>query len=267
MRQSATSRPRLFVAVASALGLAAGPVFAQGLQDIVAQDTGWGSRELRSRGYTLISSHWQDGENIEYWWQGSSNTCIQARSADGRYGSLRTTGSTDCNQYHESATKNDNAAAIAIGAAALIGVAVLAHKSHERNEKHGQDSKSVAEFDRGYRDGLHHERYHNYDNTSAYSDGYSAGQQERDQQTDYRSGQGRHSGSHPYVSLTDLVGARASGADSELRARGFATTGGYQDGNKSVATWYNRRTRQCVNAITKDGRIKRFEDIDEGNCR
>ena len=37
------------------------------------------------------------------------------------------------------------------------------------------DSQSVAEFERGYRDGLHREDYHNYNNTEAYSDGYGQG--------------------------------------------------------------------------------------------
>jgi hypothetical protein len=37
-------------------------------------------------------------------------------------------------------------------------------------------------------------------------------------------------------------------------------------GNKAYATWYNRSTHQCVQALTRDGRIKRLESIDEGNC-
>jgi hypothetical protein len=68
------------------------------------------------------------------------------------------------------------------------------------------------------------------------------------------------------VNVNDLVGARASSADSDLRARGFRDTGGYQQGGKSFVTWYNRNTRQCVNVVTRDGRVARIEDIDEGNC-
>lgn len=75
---------------------------------------------------------------------------------------------TDCNQYHKDESDKNKAAAVAIGAAALIGAAIFAHKSHERDDKHSQDERSVAEFDRGYRDGLHHERYHSYNDTSAY---------------------------------------------------------------------------------------------------
>lgn len=236
-----------------------------GLADIPYQSAEWGGEQLRARGYTLMSSDWHDGQSYEYWWQASSNTCIQARASGGKYAALKTTSGTDCGQYHKQATNNDAAAAVAIGAAAIIGAALLAHNSHERNEKH-QDQGSVAEFDRGYRDGLYHQPYHNYQRTDAYSDGYSAGSHEREEQTSYRPRHGGYSGYQSYVSLDDLVGARASSADSALSSRGFTDTGGYKQGGDSFVTWYNRSTRQCVSVVTHDGRIKRIDSIFEGNC-
>ena len=254
-----------------ALALVAGPVTARtpnDVSDLVYQDYGWGAEQLRKRGYTEINSDYHNGKTVEYWWSGASNTCLKAHADDnaGKYESISTTSSTDCNQYHKEASEGNTAAAIALGAAALIGAAVLAHQSHQRDDKHGEDSKSVAEFDRGYRDGLHHERYHNYNDTTAYSDGYNAGQRERDEETRHRARDGHHSGYHSYVSLDDLVGAKASSADSAMRSRGFSDTGGYKQGNKSIVTWYNGGTRQCVKSVTKDGRIKRIESIAEGNC-
>lgn len=237
------------------------------LTDLVYQSTEWGNDQLRMRGYTFINSDHHNGKSYEYWWQGRSSTCIQTRAADGRYEAIKVTARTDCNQYQKSAgDTSDAAAAVAIGAAAIIGAAVLAHNSHHRDDKHGQDSKSVAEFDRGYRDGLHNQPYHNYSNTSAYSDGYNAGNQDRYERTSYRPQGGRYSGYHPYVSVDDLVGASAASADSQLRSRGFRDTGGYKQNHKSFVTWYNRGTHQCIQAVTKDGRIKRFDSIDEGNC-
>lgn len=263
--------PGRALAAVAALTLAVGPVAARtpdNVSDLLYQDYGWGAGELRKRGYTEINSKHHNGKTVEYWWNGVSNTCLMVHANDnsGKYEAIATTSSTDCNQYHKEASDGDEGAAIAIGAAALIGAAVLAHQSHERDGKHGENSRSVAEFDRGYRDGLHHERYHNYSNTTAYSDGYNTGQQERDGQTRHRSRNGHHSGYHAYVSLDDLVGARASGADSEMRSRGFSDTGGYKHKHKSFVTWYNNQSRQCVQAVTKDGRIKRIESIAEGNC-
>ena len=79
-------------------------------------------------------------------------------------------------------------------------------------------------------------------------------------------GSSQSNGGNSHVSLNDLVGAKASNADSALRSRGFKDTGGYKQGNKSFVTWYNSGTRQCVQAVTQDGRIQSFENIYEGNC-
>jgi hypothetical protein len=255
--------------------LVAGPAVADipdNLVDINYQDVGWGGQQLRMRGYTYIDGDFRDGKLHEYWWNGRSNTCVHTRAESGKYEMLKTTGPTDCNQYGTQASsggsnEGNNAAAIAIGAAAILGAVALAHKSHERDDRHGQDSKSVAEFDRGYRDGLYHQSYHNYNNTPAYSDGYNVGQQRRHEQTSYRPNHGRYSGYHPYVSVDDLVGANAASADSALRQRGFRDTGGYKQDKKSYVTWYNASTRQCVQAVTKNGRIKHLDSVNEGNCR
>jgi hypothetical protein len=236
------------------------------LSDLVSQDADRGSNELRRRGYTRVSSDRHDGSRYEYWWNAASETCVQTRADDGRYQALKTTTRTDCGQYHQGSGDTDNAAAIAIGAAAILGAAALAHNSHQRNDQHGQDSKSVSEFDRGYRDGLYNHPYHNYGNARAYSDGYSTGLQERNDQTSYRPSHGG-SGYQPYVAVNDLVDARASSADSELRNRGFQDVGGYKEGEKSHVTWYNRNTRQCLDVVTRDGRIRHLNSIAEGNCQ
>lgn len=236
------------------------------VEDIVYQDAGWGSQQLRARGYTMISSDWHNGKNVEYWWANGPNVCLKAKEANNKYESLSTTSSTDCNQYHEEATKNDNAAGIAVAAAAILGIAVLASQSHQRSDKHNSDANSTAEFDRGYRDGLHQKGYHNYNKTDAYSDGYSEGQIQRDDETRHHSNSGHHSGYQAFVSLNDLQGARAAGADSDLRARGFTDTGGYKTGDTSYVTWWNASTRQCVNVATQNGRIRSIEAISEGVC-
>ena len=232
--------PKVCLAASLTLALGAAPVAADipdNLTDIPHQSQGWGSEQLRVRGYSLVSSDRHDGKTWEYWWNHGAKTCIQARADQGKYEALTVSPRTDCNQYHKDDNDSNKAAAVAIGAAALIGAAILAHKSHERDEKHSQDERSVAEFDRGYRDGLHHERYHNYNNTSAYSDGYNAGQRKRDVETSHRAYDGHHSGYHPYVAVDDLVGANAASADSALRSRGFRDTGGYTKHNKSIVLW------------------------------
>ena len=172
VNRTSTAFAKRCVASGLALALVSAPVAARtpdNLSDMLYQDYGWGAGQLRNRGYTEISSDYHHGKTVEYWWNGARNTCIKIHANDqtGKYESISTTSSTDCNQYHEEATKGSAAAAIAVGAAALIGAAVLAHQSHHRDDKHGEDSKSVSEFDRGYRDGMHHKGYHNYNDTEA----------------------------------------------------------------------------------------------------
>jgi len=265
--------PQRLLAALVSLTLASAPAVAGpppgNMADLTYKSIEQVDQQMNNNGYTLIHSDRHNNRNWGYWWQQSSRTCIRMQDDGRKVTAIETTVAMDCNQK-ETAGKDggmSTGAKVALGAAALIGVAVLVSKSHQRDEKNnGQDEKSAAEYERGYRDGLHHERYHNYQNTTAYSDGYNAGQQDRDERTNYRARDGRHSGYQSYVSLDDLVGARASGADSELRARGFRNTGGYQQGNKSFATWWNENTRQCVQAVTKEGHIKRFENLSEGNC-
>jgi hypothetical protein len=41
---------------------------------------------------------------------------------------------------------------------------------------------------------------------------------------------------------------------------------GYRQDGKSFITWWNANTRQSVQAVTREGRMKRFERITEGAC-
>jgi len=124
----------------------------------------------------------------------------------------------------------------------------------------------VAEFDRGYRDGLYHQTYHNYNNTGDYSTGYQRGSEKRAAEASYRSDKGHHSGSASYVNVQDLVGARGNSADDELRARGFASKDSYKQGDRAMSTWWNGGTRQCLSMAVSDGRVQRLESVVEGNC-
>ena len=271
MKERALETLKRSLVVCLAIAVATGPALAgsppDNLSDLYYQEQSWTESQMRSRGYSFQHNDWHGSSLWQYWWNGGSHTCLQIEyDRKSKVAAMNTTSATDCGQYHEEATKNDKAAVIAIGAAALIG-GLLAHKSHHRDGKHGDDSRSVAEFERGYRDGLHREDYHNYNNSDAYTDGYNKGVDERHEQTSYRSRQSGHSGYRSFVSVNDLVGARAAGADSQMRSRGFTDVGGYKLGNRSYVMWWNAQTRQCLQAATAEGRIESLESINEGNCQ
>ena len=256
------------------------PVWAQtpviNLSDLVNQDSNYAQRELRSRGYVFIHTDQRGTKLWQYWWQNNESVCARVAHVDGQATSIVSVSPTDCNQQVADAGQTAPAsqqsgdmstgAKVAIGAAAILGVAALLHRSHERDEQKHKSAQDVAEYERGYRDGLYHQPYHDYNRSQAYVDGYNAGQQKRDADTSYRSSYGHHTGSAAYVNLNDLVGARGSSVDSAMSQRGFRSTGGYQSEGRAHSTWWNPSTRQCVNLVTSGGRLQSVSPIAEGNC-
>ena len=273
-----TLSPALQRATAALLcgALATGPLQAQpaspvgSLSDLVNQ--GWENtqRQLAARGYTYVHSDQRGSKQWQYWWIARDHLCARVAFVDGRASSIVEALPTDCNQQPAPEPSKDRGmstgAKVAIGAAALLGVAALAHRSHERDQAKHDNEQKVAEYERGYRDGLYHQPYHDYNRSQSYVDGYNAGQQKREAETSYRSPYGYHSGQVAYVNLNDLVGARASSADGEMRQRGFIDKGSYKSGSKAFGTWWNAGTRQCVQVVVSDGRLRSVTPIYEGNC-
>jgi len=272
------------VAAALCLALAMPPAWAQTpdlrLSDLVNQGSDYAQRELRNRGYVFIHADQRGAKLWQYWWNARDNVCARVAHVDGRASSIVDVSATDCNQYpqytgqpaQQGSTQSgdskgmNNATKAAIAAAAIAGVAILAHRSHERDEEKHKNEQQTAEFERGYRDGLYHQPYHDYNRSQSYVDGYSAGQQKREAETSYRSPYAVHTGQAAYVPLNDLVGARAQFMDDDMRKRGFVRKGGWQSGNAAYSMWWNGSTRQCVQGVVTDGRIQSLNPIVEGNC-
>jgi len=250
------------------------------LSDLVNQGSDYAQREMRNRGFVFIHADQRGAKLWQYWWNARDNVCARVAHVDGRASSIVDVSATDCNQYPQTygqpaqqpapqsgdSKGMSNATKAAIAAAAIAGVAVLAHRSHERNEEKHKSEQQTAEFERGYRDGLYHQPYHDYNRSQAYVDGYNAGQQKREAETSHRSPYGYHSGQAAYVPLNDLVGARAQYMDDDMRKRGFVNKGGYQSGNAAYSMWWNAGTRQCIQGVVSDGRIQSLNPIVEGNC-
>jgi hypothetical protein len=235
--------------------------------DLVYQGEDYSARELPRRGYVLTHSAAAGSGYWQYWWSAQREQCVRVAVNGGRVSQLITTDEHDCNQTVSSSKGPSKGAQVAIAAAAIAGVAALAHKSHEsQKDRAAQQPQDVADFERGYRDALYAQGYHNYNNRPDYSDGYNKGSEKRAAETGYRSNQGHHSGYTGYVNVNDLVGARGASADSELRARGFVDKGGYQQSGRAHSMWWNARTRQCLNMSVRDGRVERLEPIIENNC-
>lgn len=74
----------------------------------------------------------------------------------------------------------DDSDKLAAGAIAILGIAALAHhKDHYRDGYAPANAEETAQFELGYRDGLHNYPYASNYPTQAYMNGYDAGARER----------------------------------------------------------------------------------------
>jgi hypothetical protein len=101
------------------------------LSDLNYQSSDWAKEQMGSRGYPRIHSDWHNNRNWTYWWSNAGNTCIKMQDDGGKVQSLETTVAMDCNQKESGDDKlgMSTGAKVAVGAAALLGVALLASSS------------------------------------------------------------------------------------------------------------------------------------------
>lgn len=77
--------------------------------------------------------------------------------------------------------------AAAAAAIAILGIAALAHGNHHyASDYEPGDGDATAEFERGYRDGVHGYAYNEHRSTRDYAQGYQAGDRERDNSMAHR---------------------------------------------------------------------------------
>lgn len=86
------------------------------------------------------------------------------------------------------ASADSDKAKVALAAAAILGVAALAHhEKHYKDDYEPKDAPETADFERGYRDGLHNEPFDPERSSTAFAQGYDAGQKERGNSLAYKS--------------------------------------------------------------------------------
>jgi hypothetical protein len=75
----------------------------------------------------------------------------------------------------------------AAAALAILGIAALAHHNQHYNGNYRPaDGHQTAEFERGYRDGVHGYAYNSHNSTRHYAEGYQAGDRERENSMAHR---------------------------------------------------------------------------------
>lgn len=188
-----SNRTKRHLAALAALSLAlnGSPALAQAaaeLRDLVGAKGAGGEAELERRGYTHIDTAKSTNAAFSYWWNNQKSSCVRVTTRDGRYQALIDVDASDCGQTKKEAGMSDGAK-VAVAAAALLGVAALAHKSHHRDDR-DYNEQQTADFERGYRDGLYNNSFNSRGGSGEYNDGFNKGSEERRQQSGYRWGQG-----------------------------------------------------------------------------
>lgn len=257
-----------FCALLAAAGMVVAPVAAiaktpGSVRDLVGAKGSSGNDQLEYRGFHLISGHAEYDSKINYWWNGNTKECIKVVTYDGNFQSIDQTTNADCNQKGGS---GDKAAGIAIAAAAILGVAALASKSHHRGDN-AYDERGTAEFERGHRDGLYGQAYHNYSRSDSYSSGYDSGVRERANQTSYRGGYNYGGGYSAYAEFNDLQGQDRKYAVSQLVSRGFVMRDNKISGDTRYMTFWREASRQCLVTNSSGGTIYSIESVSPRTCR
>jgi hypothetical protein len=233
------------------------------VRDLVGARGSSGQEQLEYRGFHLISGHTEYDSKINYWWNGNTKECIKVVTYDGNYQSIDQTTNADCNQK---GGNGDKTAAIAVGAAALLGIAALASKSHHREDR-DYDERGMSDFERGHRDGLYGQAYHNYSRSDAYSNGYNSGVRERAGQTSYRGGYNQGGGYSAYAEFNDLQGQERNYATGQLSSRGFTQLDNKRTDQGRYMTYWRAASRQCLVINSRNGYIYSIESVSARTCR
>lgn len=80
-----------------------------------------------------------------------------------------------------------------------------------------------------------------------------------------KDGNAGNTGKAGAADLQDLVGAKASGGETQLMQRGYINVGGYKQGVSSYTTW--RKGSACVRVRTEDGRYQSLVDAPKADCQ
>ena len=256
---------RQLTAGTAILALAATPVLAEKADQLIDINGSYGrdaESALQSRGFAHVSTHKNDmGYVYSYWWDEADDDCVQVEVYNGRVETITDASDQDCGHH-----KGNAGAAVGVVAGAAILGALLSHKSHHHDDnKHHDSVEDEAHYDRGYTDGLHNAAYHNYDRSESYSNGYTAGVNEREANLSHHH---RRGGYAQVAQIADLKDARAAGGMSELERRGFRQVDNFTSGNTRYSIQWRPESRQCVQVTIADGRFYDVRDIGQHpQCR
>lgn len=248
------------------------------LSDLVGAKAAGGETDLQNRGFVMTGGGKSSSAAYSFWWDEDGEACVMVTTRDGRFASIADKTPQDCNHGGSSYQPGYRNGGESGGSGSnQYQRDNSGPPPHVTVHKNGTFSATLpgclANFDRNGR------------KTSAFSsckpddlrrmsEAVNATMHEQgmgdDANQGERNGGGYNGGGNSApVDVSDLVGDKAAGVETDLQARGFRNVDGFQSGGKGKGTiWWNGRTRQCLQMITVDGRADSITDIQTSpKCR
>lgn len=234
------------------------------VKDLVGARAAGGETSLKSRGYVFIKTTKSDDRSYSNWWKASSKTCLTVATFNGRYDSIVSGPAEDCKTEtgNSGNTTGDGApddVADLVGARAAGGETDLKSRGYRFIKTSKSDDRS----------------YSNWWNASSktcltvatFNGRFDTIVSGPAVDCKASSGGGASSGSSAQIDLSDLVGARAAGADTEMQSRGFRNTRSAKSGSASLTYWFNADNRQCAMITVRNGKVSSVSKSTDRSCK
>lgn len=243
-------------------------VFAQDtprdVKDLVGARAAGGETSLKSRGYVFIKTTKSDDRSYSNWWKASSKTCLTVATFNGRYDSIVSGPAEDCKKESvDSGNATSNGApddvADLVGARAAGGETDLKSRGYRFIKTSKSDDRSYSNWwNATSKTCLTVATFNGRFDTivSGPADDCKAS-----------SGGSASSGSSAQIDLSDLVGARGAGADTEMQSRGFRNTRSSKSGSASFTYWFNPDNRQCAMMTVRNGKVSSVTKSFDRSCK
>lgn len=232
------------------------------VRDLVGARASSGESALENRGYKFIKTTEGEDRKWSNWWKASTKTCITVATVNGRYDTIVNSTPEDCKtgsaDNSDAGAGNDDFSDL-VGARAAGGETELGKRGYKFiKTTEGTDRKWANWWKASTKTCLTvatvNGRFDSIvSGTPADCTGGGSG--------------GNSSGSSNKVDLSDLVGARAAGAETEMESRGFRNVKGRKSGSTSYTYWKNDDTNQCVQVAVRNGKVSSILRSNANNCK
>lgn len=228
------------------------------VKDLVGARAAGGETQLKNRGYKFVKTEKGGDRSWSNWWKASSSVCLTVVTMNGRYDSIVSGPASDCGQ---SANSGGNAGGAPSDVADLVGARAAGGETQLRNRGY----KFIKTENGGDR------TWSNWWKASSSVcltvvtmngryDSIVSGPSSDCNQSSNSGGNTGSSMAAP-ADVANLVGARASSGETQLKNRGYRFVKTEKGDDRTWSNWWNYRKKVCLTVVTMEGK---FDSIVSG---